>query len=52
MLLYPAETQPNKPGRGFLTSDYSRSGEFTDTIRTEQYRAQLKVFFNAVAAPC
>ena len=36
------DTQPNKPGKGFLTSDYSRSGEFTNTIRTEQYRTQLK----------
>lgn len=37
------ETQPEKPGKGFLTSDYNRRGEFTNTIRTEQYRAQLKV---------
>ena len=37
------ESQPEKPGKGFLTSDYNKRGEFTDTIRTEQYRQQLKV---------
>ena len=37
-----AETQPEKPGKGFLTSDYNKRGEFSDTIRTEQYRSQLK----------
>lgn len=38
-----AESQPHKPGKGFLTSDFNRRGEFTDTIRSEQHRAQLKV---------
>lgn len=38
-----SESQPEKPGKGFLTSDYNKRGEFTDTIRTEQYRSQLKV---------
>ena len=42
-----AESQPEKPGKGFLTSDYNRRGEFTDTIRTEQYRSQLKVILNS-----
>ena len=29
--------------RGFLTSDFSKRDEFSNTIRTEQYREQLKV---------
>ena len=37
------ESQPEKPGKGFLTSDYNKRGEFTDTTRTQQYRQQLKV---------
>ncbi|KAK9905664.1 hypothetical protein WJX75_004135 [Coccomyxa subellipsoidea] len=37
-----AETQPEKLGKGFLTSDYSKRDEFTSTFRTEQYRSLLK----------
>jgi len=38
-----AELQAEKPGKGFLTSDYSKRDEFSSTIRTEQYRSLLKV---------
>lgn len=36
------EAQPEKK-KGFLTSDFSKRDEFTNTIRTEQWREQLKV---------
>ncbi|KAG2497850.1 hypothetical protein HYH03_004117 [Edaphochlamys debaryana] len=35
------ELQPEKK-KGFLTSDFSKRDEFTNTIRTEQWREQLK----------
>ena len=34
--------EPNKPPTGFYSSDFMRRGEFTSTIRTEQYRDLLK----------
>lgn len=37
------ETQPNKPTKGFLTSDYSKRDEFSNTVRTAQYRELLTV---------
>ena len=36
------EEQQNKPPKGFYSSDFMRRGEFTSTIRTEQYRDLLK----------
>lgn len=36
------ETQPERY-KGFLSSDFSKTDEFSNTIRTEQYRDQLKV---------
>ena len=41
-LMY-AQLQPEKPAKGFHTSDYSRRDEFTMTFRTDQYRDLLKV---------
>ena len=38
-----AQLQPEKPAKGFHTSDYSRRDEFTMTFRTDQYRDLLKV---------
>ena len=38
-----AEIQKEKPAKGFLTSDFSKRDEFSNTCRTEQYRTQLKV---------
>lgn len=38
-----AEVQKTKPGKGFGTSDYMRRDEFSNSIRTGQYREQLKV---------
>lgn len=35
------ESQPDKK-KGFLTSDFSKRDEFSNTIRTEQWREQLK----------
>lgn len=37
-----SETQTEKK-KGFLTSDFSKRDEFSNTIRTGQYREQLKV---------
>ena len=34
--------EQNKPPTGFYSSDFMRRGEFTSTIRTEQYRDLLK----------
>lgn len=36
------ESQPERH-KGFLSSDFSKTDEFGNTIRTEQYRDQLKV---------
>lgn len=36
------ESQPERY-KGFLSSDFSKTDEFSNTIRTEQYRDQLKV---------
>jgi len=36
------EEQQNRPPKGFYSSDFMRRGEFTSTIRTEQYRHLLK----------
>ncbi|CAL5220876.1 g2963 [Coccomyxa viridis] len=36
------EEQQNAPPKGFCSSDFMRRGEFTSTIRTEQYRTMLK----------
>ena len=36
------EEQQNSPPKGFCSSDFMRRGEFTSTIRTEQYRDMLK----------
>ena len=36
------ELQPEKK-KGFYTSDFNKRDEFTNTIRTEQWREQLKV---------
>lgn len=36
------ELQPEKK-KGFYTSDFTKRDEFTNTIRTEQWREQLKV---------
>ena len=36
------EEQQHKPPKGFYSSDFMRRGEFTSTIRTEQYRDLLK----------
>lgn len=35
------DTQPDKK-KGFLTSDFSKRDEFSNTIRTEQWREQLR----------
>ena len=37
-----AEAQPEKPKRGFGTSDYSKRDEFSMDFRTEQMREALK----------
>ncbi len=37
--------------RGFLTSDFSKRDEFSNTIRTEQWREQLVVSVSG-APPC
>lgn len=47
-----AEQGKEKPGRGFNTSDYMRTDEFTMTFRTEQYRTLLKVRHSMAAAHC
>ena len=47
-----AEQGKEKPGRGFNTSDYMRTDEFTMTFRTEQYRTLLKVWHSTAAAHC
>ena len=47
-----AEQGKEKPGRGFNTSDYMRTDEFTMTFRTEQYRTLLKVRHCMAAARC
>lgn len=36
------ELQPEKPERGFHTSDYSKRDEFSLSIRMEQHRQQIK----------
>lgn len=36
------EEQQDSPPKGFCSSDFMRRGEFTSTIRTEQYRDMLK----------
>lgn len=36
------DAQGDAKKRGFLTSDFSKRDEFSNTIRTEQYREQLK----------
>ena len=36
------DTQAEKK-KGFLTSDFSKRDEFSNTVRTEQYREQLRV---------
>ncbi len=36
------DKQPEKK-KGFMTSDWSKRDEFSNTIRTSQYREQLKV---------
>ncbi len=40
------EKQPEKK-KGFLTSDYVKRDEFSNTIRTEQWREQLTVSASA-----
>ena len=47
-----AEQGKEKPGRGFNTSDYMRTDEFTMTFRTEQYRTLLKVRHSTAAVHC
>jgi hypothetical protein len=39
--------QPDKKKNGFLTSDYPKRDEFSNTIRTEQLRETLRVFVSA-----
>ncbi|PRW57768.1 flagellar associated [Chlorella sorokiniana] len=36
------ELQPEKPGKGFMTSDYSKRDEFSLTVRMEQHREIIK----------
>lgn len=36
------ELQPDKPGKGFLTTDFSKRDEFSLTLRAEQHRQQIK----------
>ncbi|KAL4441863.1 hypothetical protein ABPG77_003779 [Micractinium sp. CCAP 211/92] len=36
------ELQPNKPSKGFMTSDFSKRDEFSLTLRAEQHRQQIK----------
>ena len=47
-----AEQGKEKPGRGFNTSDYMRTDEFTMTFRTEQYRTLLKVWPSLAVLCC
>ena len=47
------EEQQNAPPKGFCSSDFMRRGEFTSTIRTEQYRTMLKACLLAdLDRPC
>ncbi|PSC73188.1 flagellar associated [Micractinium conductrix] len=36
------ELQPDKPAKGFLTSDFSKRDEFSMTLRAQQLREQIK----------
>ncbi|KAL4433934.1 hypothetical protein ABPG75_000375 [Micractinium tetrahymenae] len=36
------ELQPEKPSKGFMTSDFSKRDEFSLTLRAEQHRQQIK----------
>lgn len=37
------ELQGDNKKKGFLTSDFSKRDEFSNTVRTAQWREQLKV---------
>lgn len=43
------ESQPDKK-KGFLTSDFSKRDEFSNTIRTNQWREQLTVSVESLMA--
>lgn len=44
------KTQPERY-KGFLSSDFSKTDEFSNVCRTEQYRSQLKVQLSIPPTP-